>query len=132
MIPIPVCCDMTSLTRIAYGSRVFRQGRSRPFWLNQAKRSSSTAESLDERLNGSNPETQRLGLPGQVVGNRSRLHGPFQGRTHGDDPVPDALSAFGGWLSAAVEAQNRPAEREGTPIARGFLVSRKRPRARRA
>ena len=55
MISTPYCCDMTSLTRIAYGSRVFRQGRSLPFWLNQAKRSSSTDETLVELLNGSNP-----------------------------------------------------------------------------
>src|ERR1043166_8253751 len=53
-----VCCDITSLTRIAYGSLVFRQGRSLPFWLNQAKRSSSTDESLDQRLDGSNAENQ--------------------------------------------------------------------------
>src|SRR5215471_12448311 len=38
-----VCCDMTSLTRIAYGSRVFRQGRSRPCSVNQASSRSSTA-----------------------------------------------------------------------------------------
>src|SRR5215467_3505816 len=38
-----VCCDITSLTRIAYGSRVFRQGRSRPCSVNQASSRSSTA-----------------------------------------------------------------------------------------
>jgi hypothetical protein len=41
---------MTSLTRIAYGSRVFRQGRSRPFRLNHAKRSASTSPSLDSGM----------------------------------------------------------------------------------
>src|SRR5262249_19627384 len=38
-----VCCDMTSLTRIAYGSLVFRHGRSRPCSANQASNRSSTA-----------------------------------------------------------------------------------------
>src|SRR5437867_8997078 len=38
-----VCCDITSLTRIAYGSRVLRHGRSRPCWANQASSRSSTA-----------------------------------------------------------------------------------------
>jgi hypothetical protein len=50
------CCDMTSLTRIAYGSRVLRHGRSLPFWLNQAKRSSSTRRSLDEPPEPEKPE----------------------------------------------------------------------------
>src|SRR6476660_4667401 len=39
---------MTSLTRIAYGSLVFRQGRWRPSWPNQAESSSSTGESVRE------------------------------------------------------------------------------------
>jgi hypothetical protein len=45
-----VCCSITSETRIAYGSVVLRQGRSRPFWLNHASRSSSIADSLRRRL----------------------------------------------------------------------------------
>ena len=43
-----VCCSITSLTRIAYGSRVFRQGRFLPSCLNQARSSASTARSLRE------------------------------------------------------------------------------------
>jgi hypothetical protein len=39
---------MISDTKTAYGSQVFRQGRSRAFWLYQAKRSSFTVASLDE------------------------------------------------------------------------------------
>ena len=39
-----VCCSITSQTRIAYGSRVRRQGRSRPVRPYQARSSSSTAE----------------------------------------------------------------------------------------
>ena len=41
-----VCCSMTSETKIAYGSRVLRQGRSRPFARNQAKSARSTGERL--------------------------------------------------------------------------------------
>ena len=41
-----VCWSMTSETRIAYGSRVFRQGRSRPCSSNQARSASSTAPTL--------------------------------------------------------------------------------------
>src|SRR5262249_15617305 len=42
---------MTSLTRIAYGSRVLRQGRSRPFRSNHARRRRSTAPAYaDDRL----------------------------------------------------------------------------------
>src|SRR3954451_7660873 len=37
-----VCCSITSETRIAYGSRVFRQGRSRPFSRYQSDSSSCT------------------------------------------------------------------------------------------
>jgi hypothetical protein len=44
-----VCCSITSLTRIAYGSVVRRQGRSRPFAWNQTRSSSSTGPTLDER-----------------------------------------------------------------------------------
>ena len=40
-----VCCSITSLTRIAYGSVVLRQGRSRPFVWYQARSSSSTGAS---------------------------------------------------------------------------------------
>ena len=40
------CCSITSLTRIAYGSVVWRQGKSRPFPWCQARRSSFTARSL--------------------------------------------------------------------------------------
>src|SRR6187200_3353527 len=36
-----VCCSITSLTRIAYGSRVRRHGRSRPSRSNQASRAFS-------------------------------------------------------------------------------------------
>src|ERR1051325_8107249 len=35
------CCDMTSLTRITYGSRVLRHGRSRPCSRNQVRSSAS-------------------------------------------------------------------------------------------
>src|SRR2546423_4601027 len=42
-----VCWSMTSETRIAYGSRVRRHGRSRPCSANQASNASSTAASLD-------------------------------------------------------------------------------------
>src|SRR5215467_13362876 len=52
-----VCCDMTSLTRIAYGSRVLRQGRSRPCSANQASRRSSTARTY---LVGIIPRMRRL------------------------------------------------------------------------
>ena len=38
--PVGDCCSITSETRIAYGSWVWRQGRSRVFWLYQAKSSS--------------------------------------------------------------------------------------------
>src|SRR5262249_55055759 len=43
--------SMTSLTRIAYGSRVRRHGRSRPFRSNHARRRRSTAPAYaDDRL----------------------------------------------------------------------------------
>ena len=42
-----VCWSMTSETRIAYGSRVRRQGRSRPFVWNQASSSASTRSTLN-------------------------------------------------------------------------------------
>ena len=45
---IRFCCAITSETKISYGSLVSRQGRSRPFRLDQAKSSSSTPWSLDE------------------------------------------------------------------------------------
>ena len=54
-----VCCSITSLTRIAYGSVVWRQGRSLPFRLNQARSSSSTGTSLDERPATGNSEYGR-------------------------------------------------------------------------
>src|SRR5918992_5368867 len=41
-----VCWSMTSETRIAYGSRVRRHGRSRPFSSYQARSRSSTGETL--------------------------------------------------------------------------------------
>src|SRR5439155_18525667 len=44
-----VCCAMTSLTRIAYGSFVFLHGRSRPFARYHAERSSFTGSREDER-----------------------------------------------------------------------------------
>src|SRR5690348_6704853 len=47
-----VCCDMTSLTRISYGSREERQGRGRPFSPNQAKSWASTWERLVGRAEG--------------------------------------------------------------------------------
>ena len=42
-----VCCAITSLTRIAYGSRVSRQGRCREFWLYQRARAESTGTKLE-------------------------------------------------------------------------------------
>ena len=38
--PTGDCWSITSLTRMAYGSRVFRQGSRRPCWLYQANTSS--------------------------------------------------------------------------------------------
>ena len=38
-----VCCSMTSETKIAYGSLVRRHGRSRAYWLYQAKSASCIA-----------------------------------------------------------------------------------------
>lgn len=38
----PYCCNITSDTRIAYGSRVSRQGRSRPDCAYQERSSAST------------------------------------------------------------------------------------------
>src|SRR6185295_17511451 len=43
------CCSITSETRIAYGSRVRRHGRSRAVRANQARSSSSTPPSLRPR-----------------------------------------------------------------------------------
>ena len=44
-----VCCDITSLTRIAYGSLVRRQGSGRALSRNHARSSASTTRSLGER-----------------------------------------------------------------------------------
>jgi hypothetical protein len=44
----PVCCSITSDTRISYGSLVWRHGRSRPFSWNQAKSCCFTWPRLDE------------------------------------------------------------------------------------
>ena len=41
-----VCCSITSLTRIAYGSRVSRHGSGRLFWLYQAKSAAFTVPSV--------------------------------------------------------------------------------------
>src|SRR5436190_3751087 len=47
-----VCCSITSLTRIAYGSRVRRHGSSRRADANHARRASSTGPSLVSRYYG--------------------------------------------------------------------------------
>ena len=65
---------MTSLTRIAYGSRVLRQGRSRPCSPNQARSSSSTPRSLEERLSARKQENgqHRANLVRPRRGGRNR------------------------------------------------------------
>ena len=63
MLPIPVCCDMHSETRIAYGSVVLRQGRSLPFWLNQARSSSSTPLSVEQPAAAREPEDRSCEQP---------------------------------------------------------------------
>ena len=45
---IRFCCAITSETRIAYGSRVRRHGRSRPFARYHSSSRSSTALSLED------------------------------------------------------------------------------------
>src|SRR6476620_4692710 len=60
-----VCWAITSDTRIAYGSRVPRQGRSRPCSANQASSSSSTVVRLGvalDELERSRPGVVRGGL----------------------------------------------------------------------
>ena len=67
------CCSITSLTRIAYGYRVRRQGRSRPFWLYQAKSSSFTPTSLRERC------AQQSTRPEQAFASYARRELRFSG-----------------------------------------------------
>src|SRR5262245_40687058 len=86
---------MTSETKIAYGSRVFRQGRSRPNAWNQARSSSSITASLAAR-------TAILLAPGERSNGRSTEHLHFRIQPH---PADARESTRGGVPPLAARAR---------------------------
>src|SRR5688500_5225878 len=73
-----VCCSITSDTRIAYGSRVWRQGRSRPFSAYQSSKAASIEARVDwipmarTRFAPSPTGSLHLGSALSAVANRRR------------------------------------------------------------
>ena len=84
-----VCCNITSLTRTAHGSRVRRQGRSRPCWSNQ----SSTACWRRTSSCRSAPPPWSPGAASRPTRGRRRRAGAGAGRRRPSTPSPCAGSS---------------------------------------
>ena len=67
-----VCCSITSLTRIAYGSFVSLQGDRARSSANQARRSSSTGSRVDDAVDDSRARSIRKTCPRRRLQPRSR------------------------------------------------------------
>ena len=105
---------MTSLTRIAYGSRVRRHGRSRPFAANQSSRRSVAVAGMVEFV----VELQRLDHVSLNVSDRSRSIAWYRdvlGLAQRGEPRRDDWPVFMGEFGACValfQAQVEAPERQ--------------------
>src|SRR5690348_11283711 len=100
---------MTSETRIAYGSRVFRQGKSRPCSSNQASSASSTAPTLQRQPD---PDV------GAAVGTQLRAGSPVVragDRLHDGEPEPTAVAGRRGPRERLERVVTEP-RREAGPL----------------